>query len=217
MTIGIVVRRSCGHDDGKRLCTTSRLVRVRGKLSSKVNLAAKYLFIYSAVLMLSSCTTEQLPIGAHLIVSPSEHTIKIIENRDANDRCMLNPDYYVDFPVVITLLDVNESPIGDHDVSVYLDFAANTFSGYGLLALYKDANGNGVVDGDEELVSGREDNIAVVSTHSLYGSETLLLRVNLSCSFKGSITAIANGVVGKASILVVTEGVIDEPDPEVET
>jgi len=166
---------------------------------------------------LSSCSTDQLPVGTHLLVSPTERTIRIIESRSTENRCLLNPDLHVDLPLVITLLDANESPIGDHEISVYLDFSENTFTGYSMLALYQDFNSNGVVDEDEELVSAGDDDIAVVRTHSLYGSQTLLLRVNISCSFTGSIVAIAGGILGTASISIVDEETSVVPEPETET
>ena len=98
-------------------------------------------------------------------------------------------------------------------MSVYVDFAANTFSGIAVLSLFDDLNGNGVVDEDVELVSAKDDSIARVKTDKWTGARSLLLRVNLSCSFKGEVFAFTGGVTGRAAIEVVAQQV-NKPEQE---
>ena len=92
-------------------------------------------------------------------------------------------------------------------MSVYLDFAANNFSGFPVMALFDDrcGNGNGVVD-DFELVSDVDDEIAVVKTDFFGGDRPLLLRINVSCPFRGEVFAFIDGVSGRATIDVTVGG-----------
>lgn len=145
----------------------------------------------AALVLLGACRTEQLPIGAELTISPESRTIDIVEQRDLNDVCLLNADNHVDIPLVMALRDGQGSPIGRAEISVYVDFAANTYSGFPALALYDDreGNSNGVVDSDSELISDANDAIAIVRTGRFGGDRVLLLRVNLSCAYRGTVFA----------------------------
>lgn len=164
--------------------------------------------------LLGACQTEQLPIGAGLALTPSERTIAVRDRTDENGNCRREPGYYTDEPLVLLLTDAQGSPIGDAEVSVYVDWAENTYSAAPAMALYDDRSGNsnGVVD-DDELVSGRGDSIARVSTGRYGGDRALLLRVNLSCPFRGEIFAFVDGVTASASIEVVAEQ--DDEDDDI--
>lgn len=158
------------------------------------------------VLTVSGCSSEQLPSGASLSISPDARTIDIVERRAIDDPCVIDDDDHVDLPLVIALRDPQGAPIGDAVISVYVDFAANTYSGYPVLALYDDLNGNGVVDDDGERVSDSDDSIARVRTGDYSGDRALLLRVNLSCAYRGQVFAFVDGVSAMASIEVKAEG-----------
>lgn len=158
-------------------------------------------FTLSAI---SSCTSDQLPPDAVLFIEPENRSFTIVDRRDEEGRCVVNPDLYVDEPLVITLRNAQGSPIGNKPVSVYADYAGNSFVGSQVLALYDDhlGNANGVIDGDNELISGRDDAIAQVVTDDLTGARVLLLRINVSCPYQGDIFAFVDGVVATSDISV---------------
>lgn len=153
----------------------------------------------------AGCDTGQLPPGATLSIAPDTRRFVIVERLDADGRCVHDPDHHVDEPLVISLRDAQGAPIGDAEVRVHVTFAENTYSGRAALALYDDANGNGVVDAESELVSGADDALARVRTSRYGGERVLLLRVNLSCGYRASVLAYAEGTVGLASVEVVDE------------
>lgn len=164
----------------------------------------------SAILAIA-CSSEQLPVDAALSMTPEERRVEIVEYRDADGRCTFDPNRFVDLPVLMRLRAGNGSPIGGAAVRVYVDFAANTFSGYPALALYEDRNGNGVVDADAELASDADDAIATVRTDD-DGAHALLLRVNISCPYRGEVFAYVGGVGAQASIEVSARASVG-PDP----
>lgn len=158
-------------------------------------------------LILSACgDNQQLPIGAELSISPTDRTLAVTDRSDENGNCIIDPNSYIDWPVVLQLTDGSGSPLGDIDIQVYVEFGANTFSGPPVMELYDDlgGNSNGVVD-DFELVSGFDDDIAVVSTDTFGGSRALLLRANTSCPFQGEVFAFAQGVTASSSVNITLE------------
>lgn len=161
------------------------------------------------VLVISGCSNDTLPIGAMLTVTPEQHNTEIVEQKDAAGRCVYYPGNTMDIPVILQLNTVNGSPIGGATLKVYLGFGANTYHGLPVLALYDDLNGNGVVDEESELVSGLEDDIAQVMTGKWTGARSLLLRINLSCSFRGELFAYTAGVSVRAEIEVTASATED--------
>lgn len=153
--------------------------------------------------LLVSCAENTVPSNAVLNMSPQSHSVQITEWVDDAQRCVYASENYMDIPLVLQLTTVDGSPIGESQIHVYADFSENTYPGLAVLSLYDDLNSNGVVDSESELVSGFDDNIAVVRSGKYNGAKTLLLRVNLSCSFRGEIRAIAGGVSGSAVIEVM--------------
>lgn len=156
-------------------------------------------------LSLSACNIQdQLPLGTTLSISPEQRTLNIDDRTNGDGVCIINPDFYIDWPIVLALADGNGMPVGQQDVSVYVDFAANTFSGFPVMALFDDrrGNSNGVVD-EFELVSDTDDDIAVVQTDLFGGDRPLILRVNVSCPFRGEVFAFVEGVSASASIDIV--------------
>lgn len=174
----------------------------------------KIMVIVGAMIFGVSCSNDVVPVNARLLITPESHSTNIIERHDVGDRCLYDASNYVDLPIVLQLTTDNGSPIGDTSMSVYVDFAANTFSGIAVLSLFDDLNGNGVVDEDVELISAKDDSIARVKTDKWTGARSLLLRVNLSCSFKGEVFAFTGGVSGRASVEVVAQQV-DKPEEQI--
>jgi len=167
---------------------------------------------FAGLASLVACSSGQLPSGATLAIEPSARSFEIVERLDEEGRCRFVDGQHTDLPLLFALRDAQGSPIGDADVSVYADFAANTFAGFPALALYEDRNGNGVVDAETELVSGRADAAVRIDTDRFGGNGTLLLRVNLSCPYKGEVFAFAGGVSAAADIEVtVIETIESEP------
>ncbi|MFK8078023.1 MAG: hypothetical protein AB8B84_15660 [Granulosicoccus sp.] len=154
----------------------------------------------------SACTNSIVPNDATLMLTPSTHTIDIVEMRNATGQCEFFEANHLDVPLNIALSTNNGSPIGDEWVSIYTDFSENTYSGRPVLTLYEDINGNGVVDVDSELISGLDDDIARVRTDKFTGTKLLLLRINLSCAFRGEVRALAGPANGAASFAVIQQG-----------
>lgn len=170
----------------------------------------------AALVALGACSSGQVPVGATLDISPEARSIDIVERRDADDRCLFDPDNHVDLPVVLALRDGQGSPIGDAELTVYVDFAANTYGGFPVLELYDDLNGNGVVDAETELVSGEDDGVARVRTSRYAGERALLVRANLSCPYRGEMFAFVDGVSATATIEVSSGRVVRPEPPEIE-
>lgn len=169
-----------------------------------------------AVWVLGGCSNDVVPVGSTLTLSPETHSTTIREWQTERGGCLFNPDNHVDIPVIMQLLGPGGSPIGDTTLDVYLDFTANTYPGPSVINLYDDLNGNGVVDAESELISGADDDIARVKTDQWTGSRMLLLRINLSCSFKGEMVAFTGGATARAGIEVVAGEIIPWQTPVVE-
>ncbi len=160
------------------------------------------LSIASIGVLLSACTTEQLPIGASLRITPDIRTLLIDAPDDPSEDCRFDPNRYLDVPLNITLTDAQDAPIGNAEIGVYVDFAGNTYSGSETLQLFQDKNGNGVVDAATELVSDFNSDIFRTNTDRWHGNALLLLRINLSCTYRASVFAFAGAVTGSANIEV---------------
>lgn len=152
---------------------------------------------------LVACSGNTIPFNAVLNITPRSHSAEITEFVDEAQRCIHAPDNFMDIPLVLQLSTADGSPIGESAILVYADFSENTYPGYAVLALFDDVNSNGVIDSDTELLSGFDDDIAIVNSGKYTGAKTLLLRINLSCSFRGEIRAIAGGVSGSAVVEVI--------------
>jgi len=158
-------------------------------------------------LFLNACAGEdQLPNGATLSISPQERTLNVSSQIDPNGNCLIDPENTIDWPIVLQLSDSAGSPIGDSTISVYTEFGENTFSGFPVMELYDDVNGNrnGLVD-EDELISGADDDIARVDTSEFGGHRELLLRVNISCPFRGEVFAFIQGVTASSTLVITTD------------
>ena len=172
--------------------------------SPRTRVPLRALSVCTLMLTLSACTSDQLPINASLTISPNERQITIIDRRDEQGRCFIDPSLYIDEPLVLALRDAQGSPIGNKSITVHVDHAENTSPLTTMLALYDDelGNGNGVIDNEAELISGSQDALAQVKTDPLSGDRVLFLRINLSCPFSGDVFAYVDGVTATASIAV---------------
>lgn len=150
----------------------------------------------------SGCSDRVVPQDAVLTVTPDAHETTVIPERDDYGRCQLYADRFMDIPLHMQLSTADGTPIGNATLAVHADFTAQSFSGYPLVQLFDDRNGNGVVDEQSELVSGEDHDAVTVKTDRWSGARGLLLRINLSCAFKSDVLVLAGGVSGRASIEV---------------
>ena len=148
-------------------------------------------------------TDQQLQPGSSVVIDPAVRDIEIVELLDANGLCIFSEDNFLDSPVAIRVLDSTGGPVGNADLTVYTDWSGNTFpNGFEALKLYEDRNGNGVVDDPAELVSGASDAIFRTETDEFNGDKLLLLRINLSCGYRGQVYAISDGITGGMDIQI---------------
>lgn len=191
----------CGHGKcGRRNASRSSLTGWKARLAPTAFVAA--------CLLMTACSNDQVPLDAQLSISPSTHSTNITELRSEDGHCLFHPDHHVDIPLIMQLNTADGSPIGDAELSVYVDFAQNTYTGLPVLALFDDLNSNGVVDADSELVSGPDDDIARVKTDTWSGTRMMLLRINLSCSFRGEVVVLTGGISARADIEVLADEII---------
>ena len=171
-----------------------------------------------AAALLAACGSDQVPTDAVMSISPEERSIRIVEFRDADGPCRTDGSRFVDVPMLLRLATRDGSPIEGVEAEVYVDFAANTYSGYPVLALHEDRNGNGIVDADSELASGAGDSIARVRTDD-DGTYRMLLRADIACPYRGEVFAYAGAVSAQASFEVtaaetIEPGMPETPEPE---
>lgn len=180
----------------------------------------KWISLLLSVGVLASCqSSDQLPAGASLQINPTSRSYTITVPEDFEVSCYTGPGMlYEDVPLLISLANDSGVPLGGVEVNVYSDYAGNTFSGADVLQLFEDLNGNGVIDGDSELVSGIEDGVYETKTSRSNGTAFLMLRMNLTCPYKGTIFAFAGQYSASMDANVLyeteqstdTEGEVDE-------
>lgn len=141
-----------------------------------------------------------VPPGATITLSSSEYKwdIKAVE-----DPCFINPDYYHDHLVNISVANSSGQPVGDVNVHLTLDLSGNTFSGFPVMGLFDDLNGNGARE-PEELVSINGKGAYTVKTHPYEGSRAVWVRVNLSCPYRGTLSAYS-GMASTSMNFIVEE------------
>ncbi len=150
--------------------------------------------------------SNPLPNDAEVRIQPGALEFEITEQLDDDGNCLFDPDFYIDQFMTVSVTGAGGSPIGGADLSVSVDFGGNSFSGLEVMQLFDDLNGNGVVDEDAELVSGAGDPLFRTATAEFTGEKMLILRLNLSCAYRGSMQAMSDGFVGRAQIDVVQPG-----------
>jgi len=160
--------------------------------------------VLSGSLMLAACNSDpQLTPDSQILISPGTFEFEIEEFRSPDGACIFSPEFFQDVPVSLVVVDGSNRAIGNAPVTVYLDFAANTFSGRETLQLFFDVNGNGVVDTPDEFMSGVGDDAFRVRTDAYTASTLLLLRINLSCGFRGSLYAFSGPAAATIPIEVI--------------
>ena len=177
----------------------------------KITSVALFLMVISGV---TGCSDDTpLPPGSSVTVQPDKKEWLIEENLDERGNCIWREDYYNDQPVLITVTDSQGSPIGEADLTVSLDLAGNTFSSHSRMKLYEDKDGNGVPDDPAELVSDEDDPMYRGKTEKYSGEKHLVLRMNLSCNYRGQIYAISDGFMGGGEFAVKEKPPEDKPEP----
>ena len=165
----------------------------------------KYLLVAMTVEALCACnssTSSQLPPNASVKVNPETITWKIPNN---NGVCNYDPNFYQDQTISIMVENESGTYIPDAPLNITLTLAANTFSGTPMLALYDDRNRNGVPDGPSELVTDTDSGTFDTSTDDVSGYKYVILRINLSCPYTGTLSAFSDGFLGSTSITVEEE------------
>ena len=154
-----------------------------------------------ALASVSGCkkSSEQLPPNSTVVVNPSEISWEIASNGGV---CNYDPSIYQDHTVSIMVVNESGNYIPDAPLMVSLDLSGNTFSGVPVLALYEDKNGNGVADSPSELVTDSGDEAYDTRTDLKTGHKYLILRVNLSCSYRGVLYVFSDGYMGTVSVAV---------------
>ena len=199
-------------------CTLTRNIskKIRNTLTSGRNSRSTWILL-SISLSLFACSSEpQLTPDSRILINPGSFEFEIEEFKDSDNVCVFSPDFFQDVPVSLVVVDGSNRALGNSPVTVYLDFAANTFSGRESLQLFFDTNGNGVVDTPDELMSGVGDDAFSVRTDEYTASTLLLLRINLSCGFRGSLYAFSGPAAAVIEIDVVALQNGDDDDTLVE-
>lgn len=171
-------------------------------------------------MFLSSCNSDSYVVpGASISITPSSSSYDIQEVVDEDGFCVYYADYFQDVPLSISLTDEFNRALTDAPMTVYVDFSGNTFSGEEVLQLFHDKNGNGVVDTLDERVSGASDEAFRTRTSSRSGTIELMLRMNLSCAYRGSlyafsgpaaaVTTVSTNGANSDSLPAETEGHLD--------
>lgn len=149
---------------------------------------------------------QQLPAAAQLSVSPVDINWEITPNRDADSNCIIDIDFYNDQRVQVRLTSAEGAPIGDVDVEIVASLSDNTFSGFPFVEIYQDINSNGVAE-DDELVSDSESPAFKTRLDRFNGTADFIVRTNLSCPYRSSVSAFASNTFASMDITVIdTEG-----------
>lgn len=157
---------------------------------------------------LAGCNSdsEPAPPGSVMSISPTEKEWEVVPNNvtdeDGNVFCVVDPEYYQDELVVITLKDSEGRAVGSADLTVSLNLSGNTYSGRTLVELYDDRNGDYIPD-EEELVSGPGDSVLMTRTGKYDGAKTLIVRMTLSCPYRAELVATSSGYTATTSFEVI--------------
>ena len=90
-------------------------------------------------LILAGCTGDPvITPDSELRLSPPSSTYEIQESKDNEGNCIFSPEFYQDVPIRMVVTDGLGRAILEAPVTVYVDYAGNTFSGLESLQLYSD-------------------------------------------------------------------------------
>lgn len=150
--------------------------------------------------------SAQLPPEATIEISPDfkEWTVVANDQTDAegNTACVVIDDLYQDELISVRVLDGQGRAIEDAELVFSLNLAGNTFSGQAVLSLYNDLNDNFVAD-PGELVSTANNDLLVTRTDEFTGNKYVIIRMNLSCPYRGELSVFSDGVSGSSSFEVI--------------
>lgn len=167
--------------------------------------AIKILFTAATLSWITACggggDESQIPPGATVTVTPQEKTWDIQPQLDSNENCIFFEDFYQDELVLVTVQDSQGRAIGDADLLVSLNLSEQTFSGLTVMELYEDRDGD-FIPSPEERVSDDNDPLLMTKTDEFSGSVNLIVRMNLSCTYRGTLMVVAEGVSGSAEFAV---------------
>lgn len=193
----------------RRLLNSIYVLKLPLKCCKNLDLKAhrKIPSIVFPILVLVGCSTDpQISPTSRMSIQPESLRFDVDEVTDSNGNCIFIPEFFQDVPVNLAIVNANDQAVGDSRIAVYLDFSGNTFSGLEVLQLFADNNGNGVIDPTDELITGIGDDAVVVQTTRFGGNALLLLRINLSCGFRGNLFAFSGPVAGSSQVEVVSSG-----------
>jgi hypothetical protein len=175
-----------------------------------ITIRYKLLTTLTLVLLLAACGAEttQLPPKAQISVSPSGADWEIVPNiqttADGIEFCAIVDDHYLDEFFTIKVTDSQERAIGDVELVISLSLSGNNFSGYPVVELYDDKNGDYIPDPDE-LVSGSDDPLYRTTTDYYSGTTNLIVRMNLSCTYRAQLKVFADGLSSSADLEVIAK------------
>lgn len=141
-----------------------------------------------------------VPPGSTIRINPSDQTLNITPVLDINGNPICVSGRFSDHTFSISVENSNGQPLGEVDLRIRVDLAANT-SSTNLIQLYDDLNSNGVVDDPAELVSS-PGSVFFTKTSRFSGEKIIIVRLNTSCTYGGDITVNAGAAFGSAHIEV---------------
>lgn len=153
--------------------------------------------------LVAGCGGDDHPVPpkSTVVIGPQSVTWDIPQRQSP---CPYDPALYVDQVFVIRVEDSDSVPLGGVDLRILTSLSGNTSSGVQeALRLYDDYNGNGVVDDPEELVSGNGAPAYFTKTEEFSAEKSVIVRINLSCAFRGMLEVSAGGFYGNAQMQVV--------------
>ncbi|WP_416394984.1 hypothetical protein [Allohahella sp. A8] len=151
---------------------------------------------------------QQVRVGSGVSLDPASIDWEVQGSYDADGNCLINPGHYNDTYLTARVVNEEGAPLGGIDLRVTADLTGNSYTGFHVIQVYSDANGNGVAD-PSELVLGPGMPAYDTRTGRYTGEINLIARVNLSCTFKGNIF-VAGTPGGAATSVSVTA----EPPPD---
>lgn len=165
-----------------------------------------FLTLVILVVLLSACGSTgsddpQVPPDSNIEIVTADRTwdINVETDVDGNPVCNYDPDIYIDEPVVVLVTDSQDRALGNVDITFSLALSGNTFSGLQVVSLYDDRNGNGVPDHPEELVSDINDPLFDTETDERDGAKFVIIRMNLSCTYRAILTVFGAGLAASAT------------------
>ncbi|HHJ14802.1 MAG TPA: hypothetical protein ENJ79_10605 [Gammaproteobacteria bacterium] len=148
---------------------------------------------------------ETLPPGTTVLIQPAGREFRLgSELRDAAGNCQYGV-VFQDIPVLVSVLRSDGAQISEAPLRFALDFSGNTFTGQPVLQLYDDRNGNGIAE-PGELVSDFDDPLYRTRTEAFSGEKLMLVRVDLACTFEGTLTVVSGAFLSEMTIQVTLGG-----------